>query len=153
MGRSSALGDASAPPPLPVRRGRRRDRRGRGIRGPLLAPALPAARSRTQIFDDYVRAAVARLAHRWERQLRAIEVAVEEVPASGGAPWETGVVLGRAFPAANAMPARIVLYRRPIEARASSGEMGVAVLDVLVEELAHLLGRDPSEIDPGYHRD
>jgi len=102
------------------------------------------------VFDDYVRAGIARLSGRWGRQLGAIEVAVEEVPQSDGAPWEGGVVLGRAFPASHGLPARIVLYRRPIEARAPVAETGVTVLDVLVEELAHLLGRDPGEIDPGY---
>ena len=149
---SSELANATAPPVLPRRPGRRRDRRGRGLRGPLLAPSLPAARSRLEIFDDHVRAGLARLGQNWARQLGAIEVAVEEVPTSAGAPWEDGVVLGRAFPPAHGLPGRIVLYRRPIEARANSDELGVAVLDVLVEELAHLLHRQPKEIDPGYER-
>ena len=118
----------------------------------MLAPSLPAARSRSEMFDDYVRAGLARLAQRWGRQLGAIEVAVEEVPQSDGAPWEDGVVLGRAFPATHGLPARIVLYRRPIEVRAPAGDLGITVLDVLVEELAHLLGREPTEIDPGYRR-
>jgi hypothetical protein len=33
---------------------RRRDRRGRGIRGPLLPPTLPAHRTRAERFDDQV---------------------------------------------------------------------------------------------------
>jgi len=103
-----------------------------------------------EVFDDYVKAGIARLSLRWGRQLGAIEVAVEDVPQSDGAPWEDGVVLGRAFPASHGLPARIVLYRRPIEYRSEGGSVGVAVLDVLVEELAHLLGRSPTEIDPGY---
>lgn len=148
--RSSALDNIGLPAQLPPGHGRRRDRRGRGLRGPLLAPQLPGARSRSQIFDDHVRAGLARLSQRWERQLGGIEVAVEDVPASAGAPWEDGVVLGRAFSPAHGLPPRIVLYRRPIEARASAEDLGVSVLDVLVEELAHLLQRDPGEIDPGY---
>ena len=147
---SSQRGNATEPPRLPRRVGRRRDRRGRGLRGPLFSPDLPVARSRAQVFDDYVRAGISRLSQRWGRQLGAIEVAVEEVPVSDGAPWESGVVLGRAFPASHGLPARIVLYRRPIEARAPLGEVDLTVLDVLVEELAHLLHRDPNEIYPGY---
>jgi len=104
------------------------------------------------VFDDHVRAGIARLSRRWGRQLNSIEIVVEDVPASAGAPWEDGVVLGRAFPPAHGLPARIVLYRRPIEARVPAGDLGVCVLDVLVEELAHLLNRNPNEIDPGYGR-
>jgi predicted Zn-dependent protease with MMP-like domain len=46
-------------------------------------------------------------------------------------------------------PARIVLFRRPIEMRAGSRrELAALVREVVVEHLADLLGRDPDEIDP-----
>jgi predicted Zn-dependent protease with MMP-like domain len=131
----------------------RRDRRGRGLRGPLLPPALPGALTRSERFDEHVRAAMARLARTWERQLNRVQVAVEQVPPSGAASWEDTAPLARAFPAADGLDARIVLYRAPIEARAVPGrDLGLLVLDVLVEEVAHLLGRAPEEIDPGYGR-
>ena len=42
-------------PEIPSRRGaRRRDRHGRGLRGPLIAPTLPAWRTRSEKFDDLV---------------------------------------------------------------------------------------------------
>ena len=50
-----------------------------------------------------------------------------------------------------ARPARIVLYRRPLLARADGeDELGELVLDVVIEEFARLLGLDPQVIDPGY---
>ena len=44
---------------------------------------------------------------------------------------------------------RIVLFRRPVELRARSRlERAALVNEVLVEHVADLLGRDPSDIDP-----
>jgi hypothetical protein len=46
---------------------------------------------------------------------------------------------------------RIVLYRRPLLARADDeDELSELIFDVVVEELAELLGLDPDSIDPGY---
>ncbi len=48
-------------------------------------------------------------------------------------------------------PPRIVVYRRPLLARADGeDELGELVFDVVVEEFARLLGIDPEEVDPGY---
>ena len=131
---------------------RRRDRRGRGLRGPLLPPSLPAHRSRAQRFDDLVLNAVERLERRWSRQLKGTEFAVEEVPPSAPAPWEHGgVPLGRYFPDDSGLPARIVVYRRPVEIRAiDEADLADLVRDVLVEQVAHLLSRAPEDVDPGY---
>jgi predicted Zn-dependent protease with MMP-like domain len=50
-----------------------------------------------------------------------------------------------------ASPPRIVLYRRPLLARADGADdLGELVLDVVVEEFAQLLGVDPRAVDPGY---
>jgi predicted Zn-dependent protease with MMP-like domain len=46
-------------------------------------------------------------------------------------------------------PPRIVLYRRPLAARADSEEeLGELVFEVVVEEFARLLGIDPEDVDP-----
>jgi predicted Zn-dependent protease with MMP-like domain len=51
-------------------------------------------------------------------------------------------------------PARIVLYRRPLMARADDEEeLAEVVLDVVVEEFARLLGIDPQAVDPDYPED
>lgn len=137
------------PPALPPRR---RDRRGRGVRGPLLPHTVPAYRTRAEIFEDHVLDAVERLESRWGEQLRRTRFAVEDVPPSGPAPWEHGgVPLGRCFPAEPGLDATIVVYRRPVETRATDpADLAVLVREVVVEQVAHLLGRDPEEIDPGY---
>ncbi|GAA1710471.1 metallopeptidase family protein [Isoptericola hypogeus] len=131
---------------------RRRDRRGRGIRGPLLPPGAPAHRTRAQVFDDLVLDVVELLERRWSAQLSGTEFAVEEVPPSDPAPWESdGVPLGRCFPAESGQPARVVVYRRPVELRAADdADRADLVRDVVVEQVAHLLARAPEEIDPQY---
>jgi len=55
------------------------------------------------------------------------------------------------FPELPDRPARIVLYRRPLLARADGQEeLAELVLDVIVEQFAHWLGVDPQTVDPGY---
>src|SRR5712691_12972619 len=144
---------------------RRRDRHGRGLRGPLAPAGSPLYRSRSERFDDLVLAAVAQLEPRWEAELSGVEFAVEEVPATDlppdGLPADTcdPVPLARLDPAWSltadpdqpARPARIVLYRRPLLARAEGeDELSDLVLDVVIEEFARLLGIDPQIVDPGY---
>jgi hypothetical protein len=54
-------------------------------------------------------------------------------------------------PGLQARPARIVLYRRPLMARADGEEeLAELVLDVIVEQFARWLGVDPQTVDPGY---
>lgn len=144
--------DVSLRRPRPTAPVRRRDRRGRGLRGPLLPPDLPGFRTRADRFDDLVLDAVERLERRWSRQLEGTEFAVEEVPPSQPAPWEHGgVPLGRYFPADAGLAPRIVVYRRPVETRAlDDADLASLVRDVVVEQVAHLLDRAPEDVDPGY---
>lgn len=136
--------------PGPPGRVRRRDRHGRGPRGPLAPSGLPAHRTRRQQFDDLVLDAADRLEERWSRELDGVEFAVEDVPPSDPAPWEHGgVPLGRFFPAHGALPHRIVVYRRPLETRATDrAALAPMVHEVVVEQVAHLLGLDPGQVDP-----
>jgi len=135
-----------------VPRWRRRDRHGRGLRGPLSPPGTPLARSRSEVFDDLVLDAVERLERRWAQQLTELEVAVEDVPPTDAA--STGpdpVPLGRAFPATGGLSPRIVVYRRPVETRAhGSDELADLVQDVVTEQVADLLGLPPEDVDPDY---
>lgn len=153
---------------------RRRDRRGRGLRGPLVPPVVtvgavsaivPLARTRGERFDDHVRDAVAELEVRWAEELVDVEFAVEDVPpvallddlsdlggdddvvldeTAGGS-----VPLGRLLPRTHEHAPRVVVYRRPLEARAS-GQQDLADLvhEVVVDQVARLLGVDPDVIDP-----
>jgi predicted Zn-dependent protease with MMP-like domain len=146
---------------------RHRDRHGRGLRGRLLPPYvvvggrrvdLPAWQSRTDRFDDVVRAAFADIEQHWARELADVELAVEDVPPVGDG-GEAGLVtdetaggavpLGRALGAEEGRPARVVVYRRPVEARAEDlADLADLLHDVLVDAVAQLLGRDVDEIDP-----
>jgi predicted Zn-dependent protease with MMP-like domain len=116
---------------------------------------LPAWRSRRDRFDDRVLDAVERLEQRWADQLEGVEFAVEDIPPSDPAPWEHDEVpLGRFFPAEGDLPPRVVVYRRPVESRAPDGpEAGALVHDVVVEQVAHLLGLTPEQVDPSYGTD
>jgi predicted Zn-dependent protease with MMP-like domain len=128
-----------------------RDRHGRGLRGPLAPAQVPLARSRAERFDDLVLDAVERLERRWADQLSGVEFAVEEVPPADAEEWSAEPVpLGRLLPASGELPARIVLYRRPLEARAAPSELAALVHDVVVEEVAELLGLEPEAVDPDY---
>lgn len=114
--------------------------------------SMPAYRTRAERFDDLVLDAVERIERRWAKQLSGTEFAVEDVPPSNPAPWERGgVPLGRYFPADAGLPARIVIYRRPVESRAGDAlDMADLVRDVVVEQVAHMLGRSPDDVDPDY---
>lgn len=132
-------------------RKQQRDRHGRGLRGRLLPPSVRAYRTRAQHFDDLVVAYIDQLDEPWKQLVSGIEFAVEEVPPSGPAPWEKGVPLARYFAADTALAPRLVLYRRPLVQR-SFDECSLAALiaEVLAEQIAHILGREPGEIDPRY---
>jgi len=153
-------GDSHQPPARP-RRAHRRDRHGRGLRGSLVPPEVPLHRTRGQRFDNLVLLAVSQLEPRWENELSAVEFAVEEIPPADPDPDpdEANLVpLARLEQATIAdgaeRPARIVLYRRPLMARADGDEeLAELVLDVIVEEFAHLLGVDPQTVDPSYPGD
>jgi hypothetical protein len=159
---------------------RRRDRHGRGLRGSLVPPDVPLHRTRSERFDDLVLLAVSQLEPAWEAELSAVEFAVEEIPpmipdldepdlvplarlepgsaepgdlaAAPGPAEDDGLAVPGSGGAVEAgQPARIVLYRRPLVARAESEEeLAELVLDVIVEHFARWLGVDPQTVDPGY---
>ncbi len=139
----------------------RRDRHGRGLRGPLYPASLPAATSRAEKFDQLVLDALEPIEARWRDQLTKLDVAVDDVPeVRGQAAEETeGVLHDGAVPLSRLVPAgvdrtgmptraRIVLYRRPLEARAKDpAELAELVHDVLVEQVAGYLGVEPDIIE------
>jgi hypothetical protein len=108
-------------------------------------------RSRRDEFDEFVLDAAERLEATCGRAFPVVEFAVEDVP-RGPAPWDRREVpLGRLYPATSSRPARIVVYRRPVETRVSDPrDVAALVSDVLTEQVAALLGVRPEELDPGY---
>ncbi|HEV2887339.1 MAG TPA: metallopeptidase family protein [Jatrophihabitans sp.] len=147
----------------PARRpGRRRDRHGRGLRGMLAPRPVPIAHSRGDAFDAMVLHAVDHLQPRLAEQLAQVEFAVEDVPDvshRGPADFDfdedilddNAVPLSRLYRngVAGISAPVIVVYRRPLESRAAQSEdLADLVHDVVVEQLARLLGRSTDEIDP-----
>lgn len=143
---------------------RRRDRRGRGVRGLLFPATLPAARSPSERFDAIVLDALDPIDERWHAELDRLDVAVDEVPEVTDCDpttvtWGSNVVEDGNVPLARLVPAgvdraglptraRIVLYRRPLETRAQDGDdLSELVHEVLVEQVANYLGVDPDTID------
>jgi predicted Zn-dependent protease with MMP-like domain len=113
---------------------------------------VPAWRSRAERFDERVLDTVELLERRWASELDGVEFAVEDVPPSDPAPWEHNEVpLGRFFASDGMLPPRVVVYRRPVETRAvDARDVAGLVHDVVVEQVAHLLGMGPEQVDPHY---
>lgn len=141
-----------------ARRRRRRDRHGRGPRSPLLPAGLPAARTRSELFDQAVLEAAGEVEEKWPEQVTALEFAVDEVPATptGTLPspevvLDGGVPLARFVPpgvdgAGRATKARVVVYRRPLVLRAEDADdLTELIAEVLTELLSAVLGEDNPE--------
>ncbi|MEU9504296.1 metallopeptidase family protein [Streptomyces sp. NPDC048196] len=143
-------------PPRPAEpRLRRRDRHGRGMRGPIAPPQVPLSVTRADAFVDLVYDSRDRLERRWP-QLAQVDFLVVEVPGFGpdggeGPVDEESVPLGRVLPAAGGHRDRIVIYRRPVEIRTKTrDERALLVHEVVVEQVADLLGLAPESVDPRY---
>lgn len=108
--------------------------------------------SRAEQFDELVIDAAARLERLWGRPFPPVEFGVEDVPASDPLPWERAEIpLGRLFAATGREPARVLIYRRPIETRVESrAELIGIVGEVVTEQVAALLAVTPRDLDPGY---
>lgn len=91
-----------------------------------------------------------RIAERWGHELAEVEFAVEDVP-EAPIPEDGPVPLGATLPGDGGRPVRVVIYRRPVEARATTErDRARLIRDLLVEEVADLLGMSPETVDPSY---
>jgi predicted Zn-dependent protease with MMP-like domain len=150
-------GDAAQPAAPAPRRRLRRDRRGRGLRGRLVPPHVPLSRKPADEFDEIVLDVVEHLDARWRDELASVEFAVEDVPPPELLVDDRGdpaIPLARLVPGGperdgSTRPPRIVVFRRPLEARARHPEdLADLVHDVVVDEVARHLGLDPDVVDP-----
>ena len=118
----------------------------------MLTPgAVPLRRSRSDAFDDLVVESAVRLQRRWTGELGAVEFLVEDVPPGED---DGGIALGSCRPAAGDQPARVTVYRRPVETRAGNERARATLVhDVVVEQVAELLGLEPETVDPDYGLD
>lgn len=136
-----------------VRSGRSRDRRGRGIRGPISIPGplTPAGLSinsdRQREFESYVLAALNSMSQAIEAAELQVEVAVEAAPLLPDT-WDDPVPASIMTKKRNMHT--IVIYRLPITQRArNSAEVLAIVWDVLSLRVAELLGTHPDDLLDG----
>ena len=133
---------------------RRRDRHGRGIRGPLAAPnqwtgrPVPLSRpSRVDFFNDCVTSAMADIAAVAPDALQDVIVGVEDVPHLNVAWSGDRVPLSAALEPSRGRKAQIVIFERPLEHRAvSRSQLRALVHQTIVEQLSALTGRSIDEL-------
>ena len=135
----------------------RRDRHGRGLRGPLALPnALtvhraqpPHPASKADFFSEAVHDAVDRVGLKCPEVLVGITFGIEDVPHFDMAWSQDEVPLAAALEATATKPGQVVIYRRPLEHRAMSRRgLRILVYRTIVEQLSALTGRSVEEIDP-----
>jgi predicted Zn-dependent protease with MMP-like domain len=107
-------------------------------------------------FMRLVEAAVASIPVEFRERLENVEFVVEETPKGDEVPGE-GILLGlyqgvplteRGAGYYGALPDRIVIFRRPIEARArSDASLAALVRQVVLHEVAHYFGIDDDRLD------
>lgn len=133
-----------------------RDRHGRGLRGPLAttnpygSTARPPQRPAPEAyFHGEVAASVKRIKQQCPRALAGVVVGIEEVPYLRTDWTGSQVPLAAAVDSDGENPARVVIYRRPLEHRAASRDgLSILIHRIIVEQLSALTGIATDEIDP-----
>lgn len=110
------------------------------------SPGRPTSRAR---FDADVLGAVRLLERRWHAHLPLVEYAVEDTPIVPD-DWDSDEVpLSSLVTGHGATPHRVVIFRRPVELRASGRtEQRDLVLTLLVAHVADLLNLPEEDVDP-----
>ncbi|RZU62085.1 metallopeptidase family protein [Zhihengliuella halotolerans] len=148
---------------------RRRNRHGRGMRGPMMPLSLPGARTRQDRFEDLVAESSMRLEQLHGTRIASIQFMVAFAPDKPGLDRATArgeaTPLGRSLrvgPQSISTPEgqrsvagqqQVVLFRRPIEELSPSpAELPELVHDVVIELVAELLNLSPEQVDSTYGR-
>ena len=129
-----------------------RNRHGRGVRTPMFGVRMPRYRTKGGIFDDMTAAQIKRLNDAWPQLVKPVQFAVADGPPVQSDVWrDASSATSRGFPAQHGVPARIVLYRMPLQMQVTNRrELQWAIRDELVSQIAELYGRRPEEIDPDW---
>jgi predicted Zn-dependent protease with MMP-like domain len=118
---------------------------------------VPLIRTAAQRFDETLMDVLDHLEAHGMTELDNVDFLVEDVPPLPAEPtFDTDVLEDATVPLARSIPAdgaggraTIVMYRRPLEARAlDDDDLEDLLHDTVIDRLAHLLGRDPDELDP-----
>ena len=135
---------------------KRRDRHGRGVRGPLSWPnpltgapiPLRHRPARIESFTKAITASVDRVSKACPRALVGMSIGFEDVPA-GLSNWLEHVPLAQATSARPGLRGQVVLYRRPIEFRVDNPrELRALVHRTVLEQLSAATGIPVYELDP-----
>ncbi|AZA12906.1 hypothetical protein ACFPVT_02435 [Corynebacterium choanae] len=143
-----------------------RDRHGRGQRGVLLPPAVPAAVSRATAFHRLVAQTYLSLTEAYRDNVSGLAVAVDWIPRMRLNPDEVyfadTIVADGAVPIARLIPpsidaqgntvgAYIVVFRAPLVRRARDPQLLVELLEpVLAQLIATYLNLDERDILPDF---
>lgn len=139
-----------------------RDRHNRGRRGRLAWPnpytgaAVPlrAHQTKAEFFTRCVRDALTQIIEHCPRALAAMDVGIEDVPTVGLGWAGDRVPLAAAVSPTPDKHGQVVVFRRPIERRASTREgLRILVFRTIVEQLSDATGIPVDEIDPYGHRE
>ena len=144
----------------------RRDRHGRGVRGPLMPTKIPRYRRRPELFDAAVLEAYAPIQQQFAVELESLDIAVDTIPRMRlNMDWDSfppevvvdgPVPLGRIIQAGidiHGYPtrARIVIFRMPIEQRVQGAKERQELLTIVLTQLvAQYLGITLEDIDPHF---
>lgn len=125
------------------------------MRGPLVVPrslggVVPAPRpTRAEFFAGAVQASLERISQTCPAVLDRVVVGIEDVPGQQSF-IEDRVPLTSAQDSDEHHPAKVVVFRRPLEIRAATPEgLVILVHRTLVEQLSALTGFPVEVIDPG----
>ena len=134
---------------------RHRNRHGRGLRGELIPAHLAGSRTRSEQFDIWVLESAQRLERLWGEGIQAYQFVVQDIPPGLEELAQSGSHLpfGAGALGSGSQPPVITVYRHPVES-AARGLVPVSDLihDVVVEQLATLMGLEPETVDPTYGR-
>lgn len=137
--------------PLPMKRGRGRDRHGRGIRSSATGPYLPPLRTRIDMFDMTVASTVEYLRGVWPDELSDVHFEIAAgpgtvVPGVGVERWSV-----------NTLERRVVFYRLPIQRlthlhRDDEMHQRMVIESCVFRGIAELMGKDPWDLAPDRFR-
>ena len=141
---------SATPAEAPVRRGRGRDRHGRGIRSSATGPYLPPLRTRIDLFDMTIASTVDYLRGVWPE---LADVTFEVAPGPASVIPGVGVERWWVDPAER----RIIFYRLPIQRlsrlhRNDEFHQRMVIESCVFRAIAELLGKDPWDLAPDRFR-
>ena len=137
-----------------------RDRHGRGMRGMLAPPNCIAGQQLRlrrptlpiPLFLQCVTQSIDLIEQAVPEALNHIHIGVEDVPQVGSL-WGSHVPLAAAITGDDTQPAQIILYRRPIELRASNPtQLRQLVFVALLEQVSTATGLSVATLDPTNRR-